>query len=201
MRQRFSVFSLVVVTLLLPIPLLASQFVELPFDRVAREAELVVRGKAVQTWTAWDDAGEVIFTYATVRVSRYFGETTGPDLITIREVGGAVGNFRQEAIGFPEIREGEDVVLMLSRWDGRSEYRIHAYNQGKYLVRMIGRLEMLVQDPIKQGDQRLRRFLPRGDATAAPDAEVEGLEIGEFAKMIDAARAGETEQPFDRRIH
>ena len=46
------------------------------FDQVARESTYVVRGTVEQTWSKWDDSHEVIFTYATVRVHRYFGETT-----------------------------------------------------------------------------------------------------------------------------
>src|SRR5688572_17288608 len=107
--------SLIITGLLLALalPLSASQFVDMPFDQVARESQLVVRGTIGETYSAWDDAHEVIYTYATVRVHRYFGESTGPDIVMIREVGGTVDGYTQEAIGFPAIRSGENVVLML----------------------------------------------------------------------------------------
>ena len=180
--------SLVTLLLIVALPLSASQFIEMPFDRVAREASLVVRGTVENTWSAWDDSHEVIFTYATVRVSRYFGETTGPDTVVVREVGGTVDGYTQEAIGFPAIRSGEHVVLMLSRWDDSADYRIHAYNQGKYLVRMNGVQEVLIEDPVKQGDARLgsdREHGPRTNALEAPA----GISIDEFAQMVDDARA------------
>jgi hypothetical protein len=181
--------SLVTLLLIVALPLSASQFIQLPFDKVAREASLVVRGTVENTWSAWDDAHEVIFTYATVRVSRYFGETTGPDTVVVREAGGTVDGYTQEAIGFPAIRTGENVVLMLSRWeDGADDYRIHAFNQGKYLVRMNGAQEILIEDPIKQGDARLgsdREHGPRSNAVEAPA----GLSIDEFAQMVVDARA------------
>ena len=83
--------SLVIIGLaLLALPLSASQFVQISFDQVARESAYVVRGTVEHTWSQWDDSHEVIFTYATVRVDRYFGETTGPDTLTVREVGGTV---------------------------------------------------------------------------------------------------------------
>src|SRR5215210_455702 len=141
--------------LILAVPLSASQFIQLPFDKVAVDAKYVVRGTIDQTWTAWDDAHEVIFTYATVRVSRYFGETTGPDLLVVREVGGTADGYTQEAIGFPVIRKGEEVVLMLTTWEDAPELRIHAFNQGKYLVRGRAGMETLIEDPIRQGDARL----------------------------------------------
>ena len=184
--------SLSLVTLLLvlsALPLSASQFIDMPFDRVAREANLVVRGTIGETWSAWDDSHEVIFTYATVRVHRYFGETTGPDTVLIREVGGTVDGYTQEAIGFPMIRAGEDVVLMLSRWEDSADYRIHAFNQGKYLVRNRDGVETLIADPVQQGHGRLAGHERGGVRTNALD-EAPGLSIEEFAQMVEDARAG-----------
>ena len=163
---------------------------ELPFDQVAREATLIVRGNVVNVYSAWDSAHETIFSYATVRVQRYIGETTGPDVLLVREAGGTVGNYTQQAIGFPELREGEDVVLMLAKWDDSDDWRIHAYNQGKFLVHKTPRgIEILTEDPVKQGDDRLQSDHPR----MQPQPE---LEMKEFEEMAVAAREGRV---IDRR--
>jgi hypothetical protein len=175
--------------LVLALPLSASQFVQLPFEQVASEAQLVVRGTIGETWSAWDDAHEVIYTYATVRVSRYFGETTGPDTILLREVGGTVDGYTQEAIGFPIIRSGEDVVLMLARWDDGPDYRIHAFNQGKFIVQRRAEREILFEDPIRQGESRHDHGVERGIRSNARE-EAPGLLLEEFAQMVDDARAG-----------
>jgi len=185
--HRRTLLSLGLLLLALALPLSASQFIRAPFDQVARESALIVRGSVEQTWTAWDDAHEVIFTYANVRVSRYFGEATGPDLVVVREVGGTVGDYTQEAIGFPAIRNGEQVVLFLSKWEDGADYRIHAFNQGKYLVRDRDGVEVLFEDPVKQGEARLER-----PGKVARETGVEELmTIEEFAGMVEAARAGE----------
>ena len=167
-------------------PLFASQFIDQAFDEVARGATYIVRGSVVDTWSAWNDDHDVIFTYATVRVSRYFGERTGPDTLVVREVGGTVDGYTQEAIGFPAIRRGEQVVLMLTEWENSTDLRIHAFNQGKYLVRQRGGFEVLVSDPVKQGEERLEPVGPRQMTT-----EAVGLSIEEFAGMVESARAGE----------
>jgi hypothetical protein len=185
-RSLLPILGLLLVALALPLS--ASQFVKLSFDQVARESEYIVRGTVEQTWSAWDDAHEVIFTYATVRVNRYFGEATGPDPLIFREVGGTVDGYTLEAIGFPAVRKGENVVLFLSRWDDGADYRIHAYNQGKFLVKSRGGVEVLIEDPLKQGEGRLEspdRFQVK------ENAEETGLfTIDELAEMVDAARAG-----------
>ena len=160
----------------------ASQFVRLPFDQVAREATLVVRGTLGPITSAWDDSHEVIYSTALLRVNRYF-DGVGPQTLLVREVGGTVGNYTQEAIGFPALREGEEVVLFLSRWDDNPDWRIAAYNQGKYLVRNYQGIETLVPDRVQQGTDRTAAR-DRMDA----DGLDTGLPIDEFAEMVRSAR-------------
>lgn len=190
MKRRSLLLTVLLIALALPLS--ASQFVPLQFDEVARQSALIVRGSVTHTWSAWDDAHEVIYTYATVRVSRYFGEMTGPDSLTVREVGGTVGNYTQEAIGFPMIRQGEQVVLLLTAWEDSTDYRINAFNQGKFLVQKnrFG-AEILIEDPVKQGEAR-RSSPDQGRSRIGVDAaqDVEGLQIDEFANMVDMALAG-----------
>jgi hypothetical protein len=188
MKRKF--LALVFLLVAAALPLSASQFIDIPFDEAARGANLIVRGNVVDTWSAWDDAREVIFTYSTLRVTRYFGETTGPDTIIVREVGGTVDGYTQEAVGFPELRRGEHVVLLLAELEDGAAYRIHAYNQGKFLVRQRGRMDVLISDPVKQGDAR-REPSPRFSMkTEALGDDVPALGIDEFAQMVEDARAG-----------
>ena len=180
----------VIATLLFVVPLSASQFVRMPFDQVAREATYVVRGTLGPVTSAWDDAHEVIYSTAVLTVNRYFAGS-GPETLFVREVGGTVGGYTQEAIGFPMLREGEQVVLFLSQWEDSSDFRIHAYNQGKFLVRSMRGVDMLTPDPVQQGDDRLS---PRVKSEEAED----GLSIDEFAGMVMAARLSGV-APFTRR--
>ncbi|MEA2463313.1 MAG: hypothetical protein QOJ98_1060 [Acidobacteriota bacterium] len=182
--------TLVAMILALAIPMSASQFEELSFDQIAREAKYVVRGHVLDTWSQWDDAREVIYTYATVRVTRYFGETTGPDVLMVREVGGTVDGYTMEAIGFPMIRRGEQIVAFLAE-DG-SDLRIHAFNQGKFLVRERRGREVLISDPVKQGDARRDMVAsPRFELrTEALDDATPALGLDEFARMVEDARFG-----------
>lgn len=186
MKRSSLILTLVVLTAL-AIPAMASQFVEQPFDQVARQSQYVVRGTLGTVTSQWDDAHEVIYSYATIRVKHYFGETAGPDVLVVREVGGTVDGYTQEAIGFPALREGEDVVLFLSQWDDSSDFRIESYNQGKLLVRHRGEQEILTADPVTQGHERLRNVGPQMRTDSLDNA----LTIDEFAQMVDAARAGE----------
>ncbi|HKR66565.1 MAG TPA: hypothetical protein VJZ00_22755 [Thermoanaerobaculia bacterium] len=189
-RRLLSLIALLILVSALPVA--ASQFIDKPFDDIARESALIVRGTISQTWTAWDANHEVIYTYATVRVGRYFGEATGPDTLVVREAGGTVDGYTMEAIGFPMLRDGQDVVLMLAKWDDGADYRIHAFNQGKFLVRNRGGVEVLVSDTETQGSARLDRGAHGSPRVESIDDGAPGLRLDEFASMVDAARGGET---------
>jgi hypothetical protein len=198
MKHRSMILG--VAFLALAFPLSASQFIDVPFDEIARQSSLVVRGSVVNTWSAWDPAGEVIYTYATIRVQRYFGEATGPDVLTVREVGGTVDGYTMEAIGFPMIRQNEDVVMFLAPWDDGIDYRIHAFNQGKYLVRNRGGVEVLIHDPDRQGDERLDRDGRFAARSHSIPEDQPALLIEEFAQMVEAARSGLEVEPRMRQL-
>lgn len=190
MQHRRLWFALSLVVLATALPLSASQFLQVPFDQVARESTYIVHGTVTNVYSAWDDAHETIFSYATIQVKNYISETTGPDVLMVREAGGTVGNYTQQAIGFPELREGEDVVLMLTKWDDSNDLRINAYNQGKFLVRAFNGVETLVEDPVKQGDERTGMQGPR--------MQIEPLSMNEFVQMVGAARAARGFTPLHR---
>jgi len=189
--------SLTALAILAALPLSASQFVQLPFDEVARNATLVVRGTLGPVTSAWDDDREVIYSTATLRVGRYLAGT-GPRTLQVREVGGTVGDYTQEAIGFPALREGQEVVLFLSQWDDAADWRIEAYNQGKYRVRLTPHGEMVSPDTDTQGHERTLDG-GIGRVRAAATMEDEGFAIEELASMVRAARETSGRPQFDRR--
>lgn len=184
-RRSFFLFALAMV---LALPICASQFIQLPFDAVARDSALIVRGTLGPVTSAWDDSHEVIYSYATLRVGRYLAGG-GPRVLMVREVGGTVGDYTQEAIGFPALREGQEVVLFLSRWDDSADWRIEAYNQGKYRVTRTPHGELVSPDPETQGHER--DFDRGGRMRANAVSEETGMPIEELVSMIEAARGAE----------
>lgn len=178
--------SLVLCCLLMfPVALSASQFIQLPFDEVARGATLIVRGTMGPVTSGWDDEHQVIYSYAQLEVSRYIAGF-GPNVLSVREAGGTVGGYTQEAIGFPVLREGQEVVLFLTRWDDSSDWRIHEYNQGKFALRHAGPRLTVAPDPMTQGAEPV---------ISAESVDAEAMTFDEFVSMVNAARRGE---PGDR---
>lgn len=195
MHRRTLVVSFLLLVAL-ALPLTAAQFTQVPFEDVAAGSIYIVRGTVGPVTSSWDDSGQTIFSYATLSVSKYFGETAGPDTLQLREVGGTVDGYTQQAIGFPTLREGQQVVLFLTKWDDNDSYRIHAYNQGKFEVRMIRGIEMATPDPVQQGNAgadkpaRNNPFALTIDAAADEVAPAGSFRMDELELMINAAREG-----------
>ena len=196
MVRRSLVLSFVLIAAM-AIPMSASQFIELPFDQVARESTLVVRGTVGAVSSAWNDDHDVIFSYAPIQVKQYIaGE--GPSVLMLREVGGTAEGYTQVAVGFPTLREGQEVVLFLSQWEDSADWRIHAYNQGKYVVREVRTKLFATPDPVTQGHERINGGVPRVQ-TDAVASEASGLSLDELTQMVTAARQPNREEVVRNR--
>jgi len=176
-------------TSLLALPMAASQFLDIPFDETVRGSSAIVRGTVVGPVTsAWDADGQIIYSYATVRVDEYIAGN-GPSVIRVREVGGTVGDYTIQAIGFPELRSDENVVLLLTTREDGPEYRIHAYAKGKYLVRDNANGPMLFRDHELQGE---RAASNAKRAPQQPDFSLE--QFRDAVRSIIGAREARAEQ-------
>lgn len=179
MNRRLALLSLFV--LALAVPLSASQFVPMEFDKLARGSKMVVRATVGPVTSAWDDAHEIIFSSANLEVHRYLAGN-GPKVLRIREAGGTVGNYTMEAVGFPVLREGQEVVLFLSKWEDSDDWRIEGFNEGKYVVRGLrDGAELVAHDPETQGHAR------EAAQTLRPAAN-DAVSVRELELMIYDAR-------------
>lgn len=106
---------------------------------LTRAAHAVVGGQVLDTHSEWNQGHEFLWTYTSVRVEDVAkGEPRVGQIITVREVGGSVGDFNQAMIGAATFTEGERVVLFLERAKDRTPgiYQTVGLSQGKFLISM-----------------------------------------------------------------
>ena len=191
MRKAAKLLPFFAIVIAMALPVSASQFLDVPFDEMVRGTSAVVRGTIVGPVTsAWDESGEVIYSYANLRVDEYV-TGSGPAMIRLREVGGTVAGYTQQAIGFPVLRQGEDVVLLLSNWEDSGDYRIHGYARGKFLVRDSDRGMMLQLDREPQGH--------RGSTNARVGETAADFSMDEFRQMVRSIARGGINTPIRNR--
>ena len=82
-------------------------------EMIARSTS-IVQGKVTGSWAAF--SGPVIYTHYTVQVSQRL-KGAGSDSMEIVVPGGVANNLRQTFAGAPELKAGNEYVLML--WTGK----------------------------------------------------------------------------------
>lgn len=125
------------------LPAMASTFIAMTDAELVRGADAIVRGKIVKLESSWNENGTLIVTDATIKVRETLrGEA--PQLVTVQTAGGVVGDYGVKAVGFPEFRRGENVILFLDR-EADEPARVVGFQQGHWeIVERLDGVKMAV---------------------------------------------------------
>lgn len=135
-------------------------------ERMTGESSLIVYGRVLSAYSQWE--GRTIYTYTTIRVNESLkGE--GGSIVTVKQLGGQVGETGLEVSGSPELKTGEDVVLFLTHW--QNQYWIHSIVLGKFTVtnedgnlvayndlNNIGLVDPITKREVTEPNQKLNHF-------------------------------------------
>jgi hypothetical protein len=115
--------------------------------KMTEHAQLVVRARCVANTVAWD--GGEIWTFTSFEIEdSWKGAPTGAaQQVTVRLLGGTVGNLTSTVSGVPRFRAGEEVILFLQPTP-RGDFSIVSWVQGTFRIHRDGRsgAEIVVQD-------------------------------------------------------
>src|SRR5271168_4135277 len=115
--------------------------------KMTQRAQLVVRAQCLGNSVAWD--GGEIWTFTSFEVEdSWKGAPTGAaQQVTVRLLGGSVGNLTSTVSGVPRFRPGEEVILFLQP-TARGDFPIVSWVQGTFRIHRDARsgAEIVVQD-------------------------------------------------------
>ncbi|MGH9513166.1 MAG: hypothetical protein ACRD2U_13625 [Terriglobales bacterium] len=90
----------------------ATTVIPLSVENLTAISSHVIEGRAISTWTQWNAAHTVIFTYTKFQVSRTLkGEA--PPTVVVRQLGGTVDGITEKVPGVRHWGVGEQAVLFL----------------------------------------------------------------------------------------
>jgi len=113
----------------------ASVVLKLDEVGLTRAADAVVVGEVLDSRSEWNEVHTLIWTLTRVRVDDVAkGTPARGGVVTVREVGGRVGDVEARMIGAPEFVPGERVVLFLEHAPGGASFRTVALSEGKLVV-------------------------------------------------------------------
>lgn len=135
MKQR-QIIPLLILISMLNMLLMAKGFAltvkKTSLKALTASSELIVLGKVTTVKYEWGDAAHrSIHTVITVAVTKYLKGEGGPSM-SVRQLGGQIGDFGQVVPGSPEFAAGDEVVLFLQKH--RGAYWIHSIALGSFAV-------------------------------------------------------------------
>lgn len=161
-RRRFLWVLLLIGIVLIAITANATTLAPLKLTDLAQESTAIARLRCLDTKSFWD-RGEIWTETRFAIVKREKGEV--PAVVTVRLLGGKVGNLHSRVDEVPEFRTGEEVYLFL--WNRAGEpYRVLGWSQGTFRVSRDAQsgLETVTQDSSAGAvfDQQTRTFRRMG---------------------------------------
>ena len=160
----------------------ATTLARMSLAQMSQKAPLIVRARCLGNSTGWD-AGE-IWTLTTFTVQEVWRGSSSAQ-ITVRLLGGRVGNLTSSVSGIPRFRSGEEVVLFLEPTP-RGDFTVLSWEQGTFRVRrdMATGQDTATQDTASFAtfDSATHRYEPTG---------IRNLPVETLHARVDAAlRAG-----------
>jgi len=98
------------------------------------KSNAIVMAKVEDQSSRQDPGNKEIYTYITISVLQSVKGAQGEKTITIRQLGGTLGNLISVVPGMPSFKNGEEVVLFLSAKDGAGYPWVMGLQQGKYSI-------------------------------------------------------------------
>ncbi|HWW62471.1 MAG TPA: hypothetical protein VN181_13950, partial [Thermoanaerobaculia bacterium] len=83
-----------------------------PFDEKVETSDSIILGKCTRTQSQWDGERRWIVTYSTFAIEKALKGVPVAEL-TVVTPGGSVDGIRQESIGIPAFREGDENVIFV----------------------------------------------------------------------------------------
>ena len=128
----------------------------LSMQEMIGQSELIVHGRVIRSWAAWDSGHKYIWTHYRIEVIDPIRGNPGASVVA-SEPGGRVDGINMSASGAVEYRQGEETIVFLYRTP-IGYFRATGLGQGKYTVASDGRvhanlkgLEIVKRDPSSRG--------------------------------------------------
>jgi len=143
-RRRFLWILFIAALALLAIVANATTLSRLSFDELANQATAVGRFRCISVESRWQDGEMWTETrFETLEVNKGLL----PGVVTVRMLGGTVGNLHSHVEGVPAFRPGEEAYLFL--WGrGGEPFRVLGWSQGAFRIARDPRtgIERVTQD-------------------------------------------------------
>ena len=97
-------------------------------------SDAIITGKVTQQTSSWNEDKSRIYTLATVQVDEYIKGSGGGNTVTIKYLGGEVGDVGEIYSHMPRFEDKEEVMLFLKRDNSSPDYKVYDGENGKISI-------------------------------------------------------------------
>ena len=101
---------------------------------MSKNSDLIVTGKVTEQASSWNESKTRIYTQATILVDEYIkGNGTG-NIVTVKYLGGEVGEIGEKYSHMPRFEDKEEVLVFLKKDEKSPDYKVYNGENGKISV-------------------------------------------------------------------
>ena len=162
MRTKVVIFYLEILSIILAMcfGLGSGSQEEISLQQKTVKADLIVIGRVIDAESSWDETKSNIYTYVSLSLEEVIKGCSSKKDITIKILGGAVGEIGAIVNEMPSFRKGERTLLFLER-DLRSDNFFVVY--GRYGKYEISQNNTVISKgvPLAEFLNEIRRYIPK----------------------------------------
>jgi len=101
---------------------------------LTRGADVILTGKVTQQASSWNEDKTRIYTQATIQVDEYIKGNNAGNTVTVKYLGGEVGEIGEMYSHMPRFEDKEEVLIFLKKDEKSTNYKVFNGENGKISV-------------------------------------------------------------------
>ncbi|MHA2100936.1 MAG: hypothetical protein ACW99A_19865 [Candidatus Kariarchaeaceae archaeon] len=111
-----------------------SQQLSTEINALTKGADVILTGKVTQQAASWNENKTRIYTRATIQVDEYIKGNSAGSTVTVKYLGGEVGEIGEMYSHMPRFEDNEEVLVFLKKDEKSSEFKVFNGENGKISV-------------------------------------------------------------------
>ena len=108
-----------------------SQQEAVDLKKLTNSSDIIITGKVTKQTSSWNEDKSRIYTLATVTVDDYIKGVSAGNTVTIKYLGGEVGEVGELYSHMPRFEDNEEVLVFLNKDGNKSDYKVSNGENGK----------------------------------------------------------------------
>jgi hypothetical protein len=111
-----------------------AQLTSVEAKSMSKNSDLIITGKVIEQTSSWNEDKTRIYTQATIQVEEYIKGNNAGNTVTVKYLGGEVGEVGEMYSHMPRFEDKEEVLIFLKKDEKSTNYKVFNGESGKISV-------------------------------------------------------------------